>query len=220
MSVIWAPRARMAVKASWPGVSRNTTSPRRRVDLVGADVLGDAAGLAGSDVRLADGVEQRRLAMVDVTHDGDDRRARQQILGVVGLSLVDDLFLAEGGRLDLVAELVRDQRRRVVIDALVDVDAHHAERPQLLDDLVALDAHLLGQVGHADGLAHANHALVLGGRGDLGLLRLLAGSGHPLARRPTGSLAGRSGLTPIPSAWTARHEHRCDRDGAAPRRDS
>src|SRR6185437_14066916 len=27
MSVIWAPRARMAVKASWPGVSRKTTSP-------------------------------------------------------------------------------------------------------------------------------------------------------------------------------------------------
>ena len=25
MSVAWAPRARMAVNASWPGVSRNTT---------------------------------------------------------------------------------------------------------------------------------------------------------------------------------------------------
>ena len=48
------------------------------VDLhrVGADVLGDAAGLALGDARRADGVEQRRLAVVDVTHDGDDRRAR------------------------------------------------------------------------------------------------------------------------------------------------
>ena len=27
MSVTWAPRARMAVKASWPGVSRNVTLP-------------------------------------------------------------------------------------------------------------------------------------------------------------------------------------------------
>ncbi len=28
MSVIWLPRARIAVKASWPGVSRKVTTPR------------------------------------------------------------------------------------------------------------------------------------------------------------------------------------------------
>ena len=43
-------------------------------DLVGADVLGDPAGLAGGDLGRADRVEQRRLAVVDVTHDHDDRR--------------------------------------------------------------------------------------------------------------------------------------------------
>ena len=37
-------------------------------------MLGDAAGLAGDDVGLADRVEQRGLAVVDVAHDGDDRR--------------------------------------------------------------------------------------------------------------------------------------------------
>ena len=38
------------------------------------------------DVGVADGVEQRGLAVVDVAHDGDDRRARLEILGlVVGL---------------------------------------------------------------------------------------------------------------------------------------
>ena len=46
------------------------------LDLVGADVLGDATGLAGDDVGRADAVEQQRLAVVDVAHDGDDRRAR------------------------------------------------------------------------------------------------------------------------------------------------
>ena len=49
--------------------------------LVRADVLRDAAGLAGDDARLADGVEQARLAVVDVAHDRDDRRARDEILG-------------------------------------------------------------------------------------------------------------------------------------------
>ena len=44
------------------------------VRLVGADVLRDAAELAGDHVGLADRVEQLRLAVVDVAHDGDDRR--------------------------------------------------------------------------------------------------------------------------------------------------
>ena len=37
-------------------------------DLVRTDVLGDATGLARDDVRLADAVEQRGLAVVDVAH--------------------------------------------------------------------------------------------------------------------------------------------------------
>ncbi len=40
--------------------------------LIGADVLRDAAGLAGGDVRVADIVEQARLAVVDVAHDDHD----------------------------------------------------------------------------------------------------------------------------------------------------
>ena len=76
MSVTCAPRARMAVNASWPGVSRKVMLlPVRQRDVVGADVLRDAAGLAGDDVRLADVVEERRLAVVDVAHDRDDRAA-------------------------------------------------------------------------------------------------------------------------------------------------
>ena len=39
------------------------------VHLVRADVLGDPSGLAGRDLGLADRVEQRGLAVVDVAHD-------------------------------------------------------------------------------------------------------------------------------------------------------
>ena len=42
----------------------------------------------------------------------------------------EDLVLAEGRRLDLVAELGGDERRGVEIDVLVDVDAHHARAPR------------------------------------------------------------------------------------------
>ena len=50
------------------------------VHLVGTDGLRDAAGLARDDVGLADRVEQAGLAVVDVTHDGDDRRPGDELV--------------------------------------------------------------------------------------------------------------------------------------------
>ena len=44
-------------------------------DVVGTDVLGDTAGFARSDPRFTDVVEQRGLAVIDVTHDRNHRRA-------------------------------------------------------------------------------------------------------------------------------------------------
>ncbi len=76
MSVTFAPRARIAVKAAWPGVSRKVMRLAFVIDAVGADVLGDAAGFARRDARLADRVHERRLAVIDVTHERDDRAAR------------------------------------------------------------------------------------------------------------------------------------------------
>ena len=52
-------------------------------DLRSADGLGNAARLAGSDAGVTDGVEQARLAVIDVTHNGDDRGARLKVGGIV-----------------------------------------------------------------------------------------------------------------------------------------
>ena len=116
ISVTLAPRARIAVNASWPGVSMNVISRSPDVRLVRADVLRDAAELAGHDVGGADRVQQLRLAVVDVAHDRDHRGARLQ------LGLVDDLGFLLGLQLVLeaddvgrVAELGRDQFDRLVV---------------------------------------------------------------------------------------------------------
>ena len=66
------------------------------LDGIGADVLRDAARFALGDARLADGVEQRGLAVIDVAHDRDDRRARHAILGLGGVGLDLDHLLFEG----------------------------------------------------------------------------------------------------------------------------
>src|SRR6478735_8638415 len=59
-----------------------------RGDLVGTDVLGDATGLLVDDVGVAQRVEELGLAVVDVTHDGDDRRADDEIV-LVALVLTE-----------------------------------------------------------------------------------------------------------------------------------
>ena len=128
MSVTLAPRARRLVKASWPGVSMKTMDPRRRFQLVGADLLGDAAGLLFGHARLAQGVQQRGLAVVDVAHDGDHRRPRRQHAAALGHLGLEDVVL-EGQDLEGDA---------VVGAQLLDVGADH--------DLVALVVHL--QLGH------------------------------------------------------------------------
>ena len=96
--------------------------------LVGADVLRDPAGLGLDDGRLADRVEQRRLAVVDVAHDRDDRRAvLERLLGVVvGLRL--GLLVVGVLDRDLALELGRDQLDLVVGERL-GRGLHLAERP-------------------------------------------------------------------------------------------
>ena len=96
----------------------------RKRDVVRTDVLRDPARLTGDDVRFADVVEQRRLSMVDVTHDGHDRRARLELFrGVVGdrrrLQISGVFFLFHG----LESELAGNQLDLIEVEPLV--DGHH-----------------------------------------------------------------------------------------------
>ena len=143
MSVTLAPRARIAVNASWPGVSTKADLAPIGLDRVRADMLRDSAELLLGDVGVANRVEQRGLAVIDVAHHGDHRRPRDHLAddGLFGLALFDRGFDVEGDVLDAVAELVGDQRRGVDVEHLVE-RRHHAEVHQLLDDLAGLDAHV------------------------------------------------------------------------------
>jgi hypothetical protein len=62
----WAPRARIAVKACGPRGVQEGYLLARDFGLIGANMLGDAAGLALLYMGLADGVQYARLAVVNV----------------------------------------------------------------------------------------------------------------------------------------------------------
>ena len=120
MSVTSAPRARIfGERLVARGVDERDQAPVL-LGLVGADVLGDAAGLARDDVRRADAVEQQRLAVVDVAHHGDDRRACALRVGVVVIVVVEQLLelelllLAGFDEQEVRADLEREQLHLLV----------------------------------------------------------------------------------------------------------
>ncbi len=124
---------------------------------VGADVLGDAAGFALGDARLADRVEQRRLAVVDVAHDGDDRAACDQILGARFLGLDLQQLLFERLHLHVRAELARDHGCGLGVERAVD-GHHHALVHQLLQDVLRLDVELRREIGNGHALSERDGA--------------------------------------------------------------
>lgn len=120
-------------------------------------------------MRIADAVEQRRLAVVDMAHDRDDRRAELQRLRIIldfrdlrRVYLWRQLFARH-------AEFGSHEGGRIKVDFLVDRrhDAHHEE---LLDDFSGRVAHLGREVLDGDRLRQLD---VLRMR-DLDLRRLLA----------------------------------------------
>ena len=137
------------------------------VHLIGADVLGDAARLAGDHVGVADIVQQGGLTVVNVAHDHYHGGAGLEVLLLV-LGGVDQLLL-DGDHdllLHLAAQLHSHQGGGVVVDDLAE-GGHHAHLHQGLDHLGAGLFHAGGQLAHADLVG--DHHLQRGFFGDLQL---------------------------------------------------
>ena len=118
------------------------------LDLVGADVLSDPAGLRLDDRGLADRVEQGRLAVVDVAHDRDHGRPVCEILCGVLVLLRLELLLGRVLDLQLTVrnELGGDQLDLLVAERLGDGD-HLPQAHHHLDDV-------------GDGLAHRGREIL------------------------------------------------------------
>ena len=130
----------------------------RRLDVIRTDVLGDAARFARSDLGLADVIEQRGLAVVDVAHDGHDRGTRMQFGGARFGSLQILLELVLLQNLGRVTHLLGHEYRSVLVDRLID-RGHHAHAEHHLDDFGGLDRHFLRQFLRRDRLADHHFAL-------------------------------------------------------------
>ena len=115
-------------------------------DVIGTDVLRDPAGLPRRDPGAPDVIEQRRLTVIDMPHDGHHGRSR------IGLCLargggahevgLERVVVQEPG---LVPHLFHDDGGGFLVDDLVDI-RHRPDVHQALDHLGGLDRHPLGQL--------------------------------------------------------------------------
>ena len=168
-----AARAHRGERGVTRRIDEGDPAPRRRGHLVGADVLGDAAGLGGRNIGRADGIEQRRLAVIDVAHDGDDGRARLQVRRIVR-SIEHALFdIRFGDTPHGVTELLGDDLGGVGVDRIGDLrhvtllheDADHVDRAlghaigQLLDGDCFRNRHFADDLFLRLAVAVAGHAL-------------------------------------------------------------
>ena len=126
----------------------------RRHDLIGADVLRDAAGLAGHDVRRADRIEQRCLAVVDVAHDRHDRSAEFQSR-IVDVLVSDkaDFDVSFRNALRRMAEFLNDELGGIGIDDVSDL-MHRAFPHKILDQVDGAFRHAVRQFLDRDGFGY------------------------------------------------------------------
>jgi hypothetical protein len=118
-------------------IDEGDLAARRRGHLVGADVLRDATRLASHDIGGADRIEQRGLAVIDVTHHGDHGRTRLLLFRRVGDVEQAFFHVGFGDALDAVPQLLRDELGGVGVDhvgdlhhlALLHEDADHVDGP-------------------------------------------------------------------------------------------
>jgi hypothetical protein len=132
---------------------------------VNADMLGDAASFPGHDIGFADRIEQGRLAVIDMAHDGDDGRARNRRAFFVRPVKKTFLDIGFGDAFDRMAQFLGDQLRGIGFDHVGD-RRHLALFHQELDDVNRAFGHAVGELLNGDRLRQHDFARKL-------LLRLL-----------------------------------------------
>src|SRR6185437_4417923 len=138
--------------------------------LVGTDVLGDATVLARHHVGVADRVEQLRLSVVDVAHNGDDWRPRGKlrlaafVLPELEVEALEQLavFVLGADDLHLVAELGAEQLQGLLVDRLGGGD-HLAEMEHHLHERRRVGADAVGEVGKRRTAGQAQYLAVAAG---------------------------------------------------------
>ena len=126
-----------------------------QLNIVGSYVLSNTTSLTSNDVGIADVVQERRLTMVNVTHDSNNRSTGNQIVLVVLLLGNSVLHLGRnvlGSKSELVGHDIDGFSVESLVDTYHNTDAHAGT-----DNLVDTDIHHGSQLRDSDKLCQLQH---------------------------------------------------------------
>mmetsp|Transcript_25255 Transcript_25255/g.32349 ORF Transcript_25255/g.32349 Transcript_25255/m.32349 type:complete len:237 (-) Transcript_25255:202-912(-) len=92
---------------------------RLQLNLIGADMLGDAAGFASNNICRAQRVQKRGLTMVNVTHNGHDWWAVREIFWIVFDTFKTNFHIGFRHAFDGMAKFFGNQFGGVSIDNVI-----------------------------------------------------------------------------------------------------
>ena len=125
--------------------------------LISADMLGDTSRFSRHNVSRPQCIQQRRLAVIDMTHNGDHRRALLKIFFHVGCALQAYFDVRFRYAFRRVTEFGNDQFGCVGVDRLCDGRSDTVIH-QSLDDIACPFGHPVGEFLHRDGFRNGDLA--------------------------------------------------------------
>ena len=136
----------MAVKASWTrGIEESDLLAVANINLISANMLGDAAGFAGHNIGFAQGVEQGGLAMIDMPMMVTTGTRGCKFSSASAAPPMPISTSASDTRLTFVAKLLDDKLSGILINR-IDDGCHDVHLHKCFDNLAATLGHAVGQL--------------------------------------------------------------------------
>ena len=127
-------------------------------DLIRADMLRNAARFLFGYARLPNCIQERRLSVIDVTHDRHDGRAWRGIFRDADFNRIEHDAFFECDKVRVCVELLRDVLRHLFVERLVD-SREYTSVHQLLDHVLRFDVELFRQILYGQAFSQRHLAI-------------------------------------------------------------
>ena len=121
------------------------------------DVLSDAARLTLGNASLTDCIKKRCFAVVNMTHNRNDRRTRQKV--ILGIVINDSKLFLGRNNANLATKVVRNKLNQIVAHSLRKGE-RRTEKEQALDNVIRRCINQFSKLSNRGTLGNLNNRVI------------------------------------------------------------